>query len=233
MASKTALIPKASLIAGEFVGPGIVTFAYLSVYYGFLLNAAFTKRVLERRYKAEDKKFDRYFGQDRVMLRADRIHLNTLEHMVPFLGMMWLHAVFVDVRSATLAGSIGTIARALYPFFLGSRKKGLGFINSKTRINILMLLTYDRPMDNARTCNYAIVARKLACNRGPSTYSAMQLLAFTDPTMTSSRMDNISNRRYHAASVGGVLSRPSPPEYQLPAKGWKLAKYFRFIHIGR
>mmetsp|Transcript_30624 Transcript_30624/g.74624 ORF Transcript_30624/g.74624 Transcript_30624/m.74624 type:complete len:163 (+) Transcript_30624:203-691(+) len=110
----------------------------------------------------------RYFGQDRRMLRADRIHLNTLEHMVPFLGMMWLHAVYVDVYRATVlpyfwfhsglaphhrptlfcgyryhrnrsiaatlqvAGIVGTVARALYPFLLGSWKEGLGLINTKS-----------------------------------------------------------------------------------------------------
>uniref|UniRef100_A0A7S2TYJ8 Microsomal glutathione S-transferase 3 n=1 Tax=Lotharella oceanica TaxID=641309 RepID=A0A7S2TYJ8_9EUKA len=116
----------------KYLGPACVTFVYLGMYYVFMLNAGVTKRLIEREYKAKDKKFDRYFGQDRRMLRADRIHLNTLEHMVPFLGMMWLHAVYVDdVQKATIAGIIGTCARALYPFLLGSRKEGLGHTNTK------------------------------------------------------------------------------------------------------
>ena len=58
--------------------PIIITVAYCLVYYGFLLNIARTRISLHKKYNKEGKKFDRYFGQDRNMLAADRIQLNML-----------------------------------------------------------------------------------------------------------------------------------------------------------
>jgi hypothetical protein len=53
------------------------------------------------------------------MLTADRCVLNMLEHMPPFLCLLWLHAVFVNPVSATVAGSAYVVTRAAYPFLLG------------------------------------------------------------------------------------------------------------------
>ncbi|MDP1775992.1 MAG: hypothetical protein Q8K94_05165, partial [Moraxellaceae bacterium] len=57
-------------------GPILVTLAYLLVYYGLAVNAARTKIRLTREYAKRGEKFDRYFGQDREMLAADRFQLN-------------------------------------------------------------------------------------------------------------------------------------------------------------
>jgi uncharacterized membrane protein YecN with MAPEG domain len=107
--------------ATEFTGPLIVTLAYLGLYYGFQMNILRVKQALSKAYADRGEKFDRYFGQDREMLAADRLQLNTLEHMPPFLILLWLNAVFVSASSATIAGAAYVVARTYYPFVLGKR----------------------------------------------------------------------------------------------------------------
>lgn len=102
-------------------GPILVTVAYVLVYYGFQIHISRTKSRLARQYRERGERFDRYFGQDREMLTADRLQLNTLEHMPPFLVLLWLHAVFVSPDGATVAGAIYVLARLAYPLALGKR----------------------------------------------------------------------------------------------------------------
>ncbi len=105
----------------EYKGPIIVTVIYCLVYYGFLLNIMRTRISCHKKYQREGKKFDRYFGQDRNMLAADRIQLNMLEQMPIFLVLLWLQAVFVSTEGATMLGGIYTGSRAAYPFLIGGR----------------------------------------------------------------------------------------------------------------
>jgi len=104
-----------------YAGPIVVTLAYIGLYYLFQVYVLQVKTRLDRDYKARNESFDRYFGQDRQMLAADRVQLNMLEHMPPFLVLLWLNAAFVDPRSATIAGGVYVAARALYPLALGTR----------------------------------------------------------------------------------------------------------------
>ena len=101
--------------------PIIITVAYCLVYYGFLLNIARTRISLHKKYNKEGKKFDRYFGQDRNMLAADRIQLNMLEQMPIFLVLFWLNAVFVPGTWTSILGGGYTLTRAIYPFLIGNR----------------------------------------------------------------------------------------------------------------
>ena len=101
-----------------FAGPAWVTLAYVTVYYVFLLNILRMKLRLNREYRERGEKFDRYFGQDREMLTADRIQLNMLEHMPVFLALLWMHAFIVSSAEATLLGAIYTVSRVIYPFLL-------------------------------------------------------------------------------------------------------------------
>ena len=107
--------------ATAFSGPLTVTLVYLGLYYGFQLNVYRVKVAVARTHHKRGEKFDRYFTQDREMLAADRMQLNTLEHMPPFLVLLWLVAVFVGPESATVAGAIYVLARAYYPIVLGTR----------------------------------------------------------------------------------------------------------------
>lgn len=104
-----------------YTGPVLVTLAYLLLYYTFVSLVAVVKARRSRAYTAKGESFDRYFGQDREMLAADRMQLNTLEQMPAFLTLLWLNAVFVGPRGATIAGGIYVAARALYPFAMGKR----------------------------------------------------------------------------------------------------------------
>lgn len=125
-------------------GPLLVTLAYLLVYYGIVVNVGHSKIRLAREYAKRGEKFDRYFGQDREMLAADRFQLNQLEHMPPFLILLWLVAVFVSPLFATVGGSIYVLTRVLYPFMMGSRLgRGVkGSILVATLPSYLVLLSF-------------------------------------------------------------------------------------------
>ncbi len=107
--------------AYEFAGPIWVTFAYCVLYYAFVGNAARVKKSLAREHAARGEPFDRYFTTNRDMLAADRLQLNTLEQMGPFLVLLWVNAAFVGTTSATVGGLIYVLARAAYPLFLSAR----------------------------------------------------------------------------------------------------------------
>jgi hypothetical protein len=100
-------------------GPVLVTVLYFTVYYALHLHVLRTKRLLKSEYRAGGEEFDRYFSRDRRMLAADRCLLNMLEHMPPFVCLLWLHVFFVGPLSATIAGGAYVATRAAYPFLLG------------------------------------------------------------------------------------------------------------------
>lgn len=109
------------LNAVDYAGPIAVTLSYLGLYYGFQIWSLQVKVRLDKAYKARGEKFDRYFGKDREMLAADRVQLNTLEHMPPFLALLWLNALFVGPGPATIAGAVYIVSRLAYPFVIGKR----------------------------------------------------------------------------------------------------------------
>jgi hypothetical protein len=104
-----------------YVGPVAVTLAYIALYYAFVVHVGVMKARRARFYKEKGEKYDRYFTPDREMLAADRMQLNTLEQMPPFLVLLWLNAVFVGPLGATIAGGFYVLARAAYPLALGKR----------------------------------------------------------------------------------------------------------------
>lgn len=109
----------------DLQGPIVVTALYFCLWYAMLFGLqSRTKYRLKAEYAARGEEFDRYFGQDREMLAADRAVANTQEQMVPFLVTLWLHAVFVSPQSATWLGALYVALRAAYPFLLGGRVAG-------------------------------------------------------------------------------------------------------------
>ena len=102
----------------EVIGVSIAT---VTLYYAFLVRLMFVKIGLHREHTARGEKFDRYQSRDRRLLAADRAQLNMLEHMPPFLALLWLNAVFVSPRSATVAGGIYVAARVAWPLVVGGR----------------------------------------------------------------------------------------------------------------
>jgi len=93
-----------------FAGPLLVTVAYVLVYYLMITNQLIVRMRLRRD-----------FGADREMLAADRYVGNMLEHMPPFLILLWLNAIFVGPRGATLVGAVYVVARLVYPLVMGRR----------------------------------------------------------------------------------------------------------------
>ena len=112
--------------------------AYVVLYYLLVANQLRVKRRLQRDYQARGEKFDRYFNTDREMLAADRYVGNMLEHMPPFLALLWLNAIFVGPRGATVGGATYVACRVLYPFLMG-RQLGRGI---PTRILFATLVGY-------------------------------------------------------------------------------------------
>ena len=89
------------------------------LYYAFQIHILRTKARLSKAYLERGERFDRYFGEDREMLAADRVQLNMLEHMPAFLVLLWLHAV---AGSAVIRPEhTQTTDRLAYPFVLGGR----------------------------------------------------------------------------------------------------------------
>lgn len=97
-----------------------VTLVYILLYYVFLLHALRVKLRVARRCKEAGEPFRRYTQHYPEILAVDRVQLNTLEHMPPFLVLMWLHAHIVSPTSAAYLGTVYVAIRATYPLFLGS-----------------------------------------------------------------------------------------------------------------
>jgi hypothetical protein len=124
--------------AQVFAGPLLVTVAYVTVYYLMITNQVRVKTRLRRAYRARGETFDRYFNTDREMLAADRCVGNMLEHMPPFLLLLWLNAIFVEPRGAAIAGAAYVGSRVVYPFVMG-RQLGKGV---PTRILFATVIGY-------------------------------------------------------------------------------------------
>ena len=107
--------------ARALAGPRRVPVAYVVVYYLMITNQLRVRTRLRREYRARGESFDRYFGGDREMLAADRYVGNMLEHMPPFLILLWLNALFVGARGATVAGGAYVLSRLVYPLLMGPR----------------------------------------------------------------------------------------------------------------
>ncbi len=100
-----------------------VTLSYIALYYVFLINILRVKRRVAAQCRAAGERYDRYASRHPEMLAADRVQLNMLEHMPPFLVLLWLQSLLVSPQSAAVLGSIYLLLRASYPVFLGSTLK--------------------------------------------------------------------------------------------------------------
>ena len=98
-----------------------VTIAYLLVYYGFMVNLLRVKFRVMRECKERGERFLRYSNQYPELLAADRVQLNTLEHMPPFLVALWMLAATTSADQDAFWGWLYVGLRALYPFFLGGK----------------------------------------------------------------------------------------------------------------
>ena len=112
----------------EFRGPILVSFAYVTMYYAFIILQVACTYYLYFKAKANKKADEKvglknyyYDNKDPLKLTGDRAVGNTLEQMVPFLGGLWVYAVFVSTDLATQLGWVYVICRAFYPltFYMG------------------------------------------------------------------------------------------------------------------
>ena len=96
-----------------------VTLVYISLYYAFMANILRVKLRVIKQCKEADEPFSRYTNQYPELLAADRVQLNMLEHMPPFLVLLWLQSLIVSPTSAAALGFVYVLLRATYPLFLG------------------------------------------------------------------------------------------------------------------
>merc|ERR1711865_1359899 len=95
--------------ATELRGVALVTCAFMFMWYIFLghqVGIKFTEGL------SADV-------QEQAKFIADRSVINTLEQALPFLSLMWLHALFVNPVTAGVLGWIYVITRFLYPITYG------------------------------------------------------------------------------------------------------------------
>jgi len=61
--------------------------------------------------------------------RANRVHMNTLENIVPFLVALWLCAIFLNAMLATIVGLVWCIGRVVYAlaYWKDPSKRTAGF----------------------------------------------------------------------------------------------------------
>jgi uncharacterized membrane protein YecN with MAPEG domain len=66
---------------------------------------------------------------DPLLERAFRVHYNTLEWLVPFLGSMWLFAIYWNDRVAAALGAAWILARVIYAraYMADPARRGPGF----------------------------------------------------------------------------------------------------------
>jgi len=95
--------------AEKLRGVALVTCAFMVMWYIFLghqVGIKFTQGLSPE-------------VQDQAKLIADRSVINTMEQALPFLSLLWLHAIFVNPETARLLGWIYIAFRFTYPIFYG------------------------------------------------------------------------------------------------------------------
>jgi uncharacterized MAPEG superfamily protein len=96
-----------------------VTLAYIGLYYAFMIRILRVKLRVAKQCKEAGERFFRYSNQYPELLAADRVQLNMLEHMPPFLALLWLQSLTVSPKSAAMLGAAYIVVRLAYPLFLG------------------------------------------------------------------------------------------------------------------
>ena len=91
----------------------------IGLYYAFLAHGLVVKRRVAQQCRDTGQRYDRYRSRHPELLAADRLQLNTLEHMPPFLVLLWGQSLIVYPGTAAILGAIYVGIRATYPFFLG------------------------------------------------------------------------------------------------------------------
>ena len=110
-------------LAIKFADTIYITFAYVLMYYGFIIGQVVCTYLSYFKAKRNAKGGEKismiqtkYETKDILKLTGDRAVGNTLEQMVPFLSGLWVCAVFVSVQEASWWGWMYVITRAVYPF---------------------------------------------------------------------------------------------------------------------
>ena len=75
--------------------------------------------------------------------RAGRIHMNTLEHLVPFLVALWMCAIFWEPLPAAILGIVWLFGRVIYVlgYWSAPERRHPGFILAMIALVLLLIGT--------------------------------------------------------------------------------------------
>ena len=102
-------------LAQDFALPVLATVAWAMMTQAFGLVQIFASASHPRK-SDPNSRFDYTYERWRV---ADRTMMNSVEQHGVFLGMVWMHAVFVDAPMAGALGLAAVASRAMYPILRG------------------------------------------------------------------------------------------------------------------
>jgi len=130
----TAAVGDAFPSALALRGVGLVTCAFVFMWYVFLGHQVSLNfdATLDADVKTGAKSI------------ADRVVGNTLEQAMPFLVLLWLHALFVNPETSKLLGWIYVATRFLYPItfgFYGQQTLGIQIATQPNYIVVYYFLT--------------------------------------------------------------------------------------------
>jgi len=116
-----------------YAGVISVSICTVLLYYAFLVRLMVVKISLYREHAARGEDFDRYLSRNPRLHAADRAQLNMLEHLPTFNLVLWLNAWVVSPSSAAAGGTVWLLARAAYPFLVGSTSVAMFLFESCSR----------------------------------------------------------------------------------------------------
>jgi len=110
----------------------MVTCVYFGMWYMFLGNQVGIKFDADLDPEMKTK----------ASFLADRVVINTLEQMIPFLTLMWGHALFVNPETARLQGWVYVVTRYLYAPLYGMYGMFTVAIEVATQPNYVVIFYY-------------------------------------------------------------------------------------------
>lgn len=113
-------------------GVGLVSCAFIFMWYIFLGHQVSLKfnTTLDADIKTQ------------AQFVADRSVANTLEQAIPFLVLLWLHALFVNPETSKTLGWIYVVTRFLYPITYGMYGKMNTAVQLSTQPNYCIIFYY-------------------------------------------------------------------------------------------
>ncbi len=117
----------------SYLWPSLITLLAVITYFGTTIYVGFARNKYGIKPPATsgNENFERAF----------RIQMNTLEQMIIFLPTLWLFAVYMSIKWATILGALWVVGRILFAvgYAIEANKRFLGFAMGLTATFSLMI----------------------------------------------------------------------------------------------